>query len=78
MVDAVRSARGSADTVVVYLHRGTEDQGCPNASHPPLAAMLIDAGADIVVGTTRSVLGRVLWRLAWRPTIYAERGWHGA
>jgi poly-gamma-glutamate synthesis protein (capsule biosynthesis protein) len=48
---AVRSARASADTVVVYLHWGTEDQDCPNASQPPLAAMLIDAGADIVVGT---------------------------
>jgi poly-gamma-glutamate synthesis protein (capsule biosynthesis protein) len=51
LVAAVRSARASADTVVVYLHWGTENQACPNTSQPPLAAMLIDAGADIVVGT---------------------------
>ncbi len=51
LVAAVRAARESADTVVVYLHWGTEGQACPNATQPALAAMLVQAGADVVVGT---------------------------
>ena len=51
LVRAVRDARASADTVVVYLHWGTELQQCPNASQPPLARLLAAAGADVVVGS---------------------------
>lgn len=51
LVDAVRAARRNSDTVVVYLHWGTETQPCPNAIQEPLATALVKAGADIVVGT---------------------------
>jgi len=50
LMSAVRAARLLADTLVVYLHWGTEGQTCPNDTQPTLARSLVDAGADIVVG----------------------------
>jgi hypothetical protein len=50
LVAAVRAARRNSDTIVVYLHWGTETHQCPNARQEPLAAALVKAGADIVVG----------------------------
>lgn len=47
---AVRAARAQADTVVVFLHWGTEGQTCPNEAQPVLARALAEAGADIIVG----------------------------
>jgi len=51
LVAAVQAARADADTVVVFLHWGTEATFCPNADQKALAPRLIDAGADIVVGS---------------------------
>ncbi len=56
LVQAVQAARRSADTVIVYLHWGTETVACPNAQQQPLAQQLVKAGADIVVGTGAHVL----------------------
>jgi poly-gamma-glutamate capsule biosynthesis protein CapA/YwtB (metallophosphatase superfamily) len=56
LVSAVEAARRTADTVVVYLHWGTEMQDCPNPQQEPLAQLLVGAGADIVVGTHAHVL----------------------
>jgi hypothetical protein len=56
LVRAVQAARRTSDTVVVYLHWGTEVQACPNASQEPLAQQLVNAGADIVVGSNAHVL----------------------
>jgi poly-gamma-glutamate synthesis protein (capsule biosynthesis protein) len=56
LVSAVESARRVADTVVVYLHWGTELDDCPNPLQEPLARVLVAAGADIVVGTHAHVL----------------------
>ncbi len=56
LVRAVQSARRTADTVVVYLHWGTETQACPDPQQEPLAEQLVNAGADIVVGTGAHVL----------------------
>jgi poly-gamma-glutamate capsule biosynthesis protein CapA/YwtB (metallophosphatase superfamily) len=56
LVAAVEAARRQADTVVVYLHWGTEQQSCPNPLQEPLAQLLVKAGADIVVGTHAHVL----------------------
>nr|WP_183340918.1 CapA family protein [Conexibacter arvalis] len=56
LVRAVREARASADTVVVFLHWGTELGQCPNPSQPPLARLLAAAGADVVVGSHAHVL----------------------
>lgn len=51
LVDEVEAVRRRADTVVVYLHWGVETEECPSAGQRELAAALVDAGADIVVGT---------------------------
>ena len=51
LVAEVRAARANSDTVVVFLHWGTEGRTCPNTVQPGLARALVDAGADIVVGS---------------------------
>jgi hypothetical protein len=56
LVSAVEAARRVSDTVVVYLHWGTELDACPNPLQEPLANVLVAAGADIVVGTHAHVL----------------------
>ncbi len=56
LVAAVESARQTADTVIVYLHWGTELDACPNPLQEPLAQALVRAGADIIVGTHAHVL----------------------
>jgi Bacterial capsule synthesis protein PGA_cap len=56
LVAAVESARKTADTVIVYLHWGTELNACPNPVQEPLAQVLVQAGADIIVGTHAHVL----------------------
>ena len=53
---AVEAARQTADTVIVYLHWGTELDACPNPLQEPLAQVLVQAGADIVIGTHAHVL----------------------
>jgi poly-gamma-glutamate synthesis protein (capsule biosynthesis protein) len=50
LVRAVRAARASSDTVVVFLHWGVELAQCPTADQQTLARKLVAAGADIVVG----------------------------
>jgi poly-gamma-glutamate synthesis protein (capsule biosynthesis protein) len=84
LVAAVRAARAKADIVVVYLHWGTEGQGCPNADQRTIAATLAAAGADAVVGTHAHQLlgagylgstyvayglGNYLW---WRDAAYSN------
>jgi poly-gamma-glutamate synthesis protein (capsule biosynthesis protein) len=56
LVSAVEKARAWADTVVVYLHWGTQLDACPNPLQEPLANALVKAGADIIVGTHAHVL----------------------
>ena len=50
LVAAVQAARAQADTVVVFLHWGLSHQECPTEVQKALAPVLLDAGADIVVG----------------------------
>src|SRR5919106_823956 len=50
LVQEVRRARATSDTVVVYLHWGVELEGCPTSDQRTLARQLVAAGADIVVG----------------------------
>ena len=56
LVREVQQVRRSADTVIVYVHWGTETQACPNPQQAPLAQQLIKAGADIVIGSGTHVL----------------------
>jgi hypothetical protein len=51
LLAAVRDARASSDTVVVYLHWGTETLTCPTGVQEDLARQLHDAGADLIVGS---------------------------
>ena len=56
LVREVQQVRRTADTVIVYVHWGTETQACPNPQQEPLAAQLVKAGADIVIGSDAHVL----------------------
>jgi hypothetical protein len=56
LVREVQQVRRSADTVIVYVHWGTEPQACPNPQQEPLAQQLIKAGADVVIGSGTHVL----------------------
>lgn len=51
LVRAVRDAKKDADIVVVYLHWGTEYQGCPTDLQRELADEVAEAGATIIVGS---------------------------
>ena len=56
LVQAVKQARRTSDTVVVFLHWGTELEGCPTDVQRSLARMLATAGADVIVGSHAHVL----------------------
>ena len=56
LVREVQQVRRTADTVIVYVHWGTETQACPNPQQEPLAQQLVKAGADIVIGSGTHVL----------------------
>jgi poly-gamma-glutamate synthesis protein (capsule biosynthesis protein) len=56
LLRAVREARATSDTVVVYLHWGTEMNTCPTSAQRELATALVGAGADVVVGSHAHVL----------------------
>ena len=56
LVHAVEAARRDSDTVIVFLHWGTELDACPNPDQEPLANVLVKAGADIIVGSHAHVL----------------------
>jgi Bacterial capsule synthesis protein PGA_cap len=56
LISEVEALRPVVDTLIVYLHWGTELQDCPNPLQEPLAQLLVKAGADIVVGTHAHVL----------------------
>ena len=53
---AVEAARRVDDTVVVFLHWGVELDACPDPLQEPLANVLVQAGADIVIGSHAHVL----------------------
>jgi poly-gamma-glutamate synthesis protein (capsule biosynthesis protein) len=56
LLAAVRQARLTSDTVAVYLHWGIETQACPTPAQEELAHQVVEAGADIVVGSHTHVL----------------------
>ncbi len=51
LLAAVRRVRPTADLVVVYLAWGDEGSVCPSAAQKTLAGQLVEAGADVVVGS---------------------------
>ena len=51
LLQAVDATRKEVDTLVVYLHMGTEKQLCPNQRQKDLARVLTEHGVDIVIGS---------------------------
>ncbi|MGH3066305.1 MAG: CapA family protein [Gaiellaceae bacterium] len=79
LVRAVRGARRTADTVVVFLHWGVERDRCPTADQRTLARKLVAAGADVIVGghahrlqgagrMGKALIGYGLGNFAWSST----------
>jgi poly-gamma-glutamate synthesis protein (capsule biosynthesis protein) len=58
---AVAAARAAADVVVVFNHWGQESVNCPSKLQKDLTAVLVQAGADIVVGAHAHVLQGAGW-----------------
>lgn len=52
----VRRVDARADVVVAYLHWGVQGERCPSADQRSLATRLVDAGADVVVGSHAHLL----------------------
>jgi poly-gamma-glutamate synthesis protein (capsule biosynthesis protein) len=50
LLQEVRRARRTADTVVVFVHWGKELERCPTKDQRTLARQLVAAGADVVAG----------------------------
>lgn len=59
--EAVHSARRSADLVIVSLHWGQEYEHHPQARQREIAAKLIEAGADLILGHHPHVLQPLEW-----------------
>ncbi len=55
-VEAIRSARGIADLVVLLVHWGIEEYSYPTPSQRRLARRFVEAGADAVLGHHPHVL----------------------
>jgi len=78
LIASVRAAAQQAQVVVVYLHYGTEQVGCPTSEQRTLVRQLVDAGADAVVGShTHVQLGA-----GWSGPAYVSYGlgnlvWYG-
>jgi poly-gamma-glutamate synthesis protein (capsule biosynthesis protein) len=51
LLDEVRKVRPDVDTLVVFLHWGTEETWCASGEQQDLATALLDAGADVIVGS---------------------------
>jgi len=58
---AVRAAKKQADLVLVFMHWGTEGNGCPNSAQKSLAPKLAAAGADIIIGAHAHTLQGSGW-----------------
>lgn len=58
----VTEARELADLVFVSMHWGWEDSFDPNADQRDWAQTLVDAGADVIIGTHPHVVQEVKWK----------------
>jgi hypothetical protein len=58
LLQEVRDLRPNVDTLVAFLHWGTEETWCASSEQQDLAQALLEAGADLVVGShTHRVFG---------------------
>lgn len=61
MLNDIYVARQKADAVVIYLHFGQEYQRTPSAEQKRLANLLLEKGADVVIGSHPHVLQPGEW-----------------
>jgi poly-gamma-glutamate synthesis protein (capsule biosynthesis protein) len=61
LLAAVRAADAQVDVVVVYMHWGEELAACPSPQQSATARALVEAGADVVVGSHAHVLQGSGW-----------------
>jgi len=66
----IQQARLKADVVIPYMHWGQEHEGKAHARQRQLARLMIDAGADAVVGTHPHVV-QDLERYRGKPIFYS-------
>lgn len=50
LYQTIADAKTKADYVIVFIHWGTEQQKTPDASQRSLAAGIVNAGADLIIG----------------------------
>jgi poly-gamma-glutamate synthesis protein (capsule biosynthesis protein) len=62
LIDNVSAAAAAGQTVIVFLHWGTEYDSCPDGDQKRLAADLAAAGAAAVIGAHAHVLQGAGWR----------------
>jgi len=62
LAENVRAAAAQGETVIVFLHWGTEYDSCPDTDQLRLADALAEAGATAVIGTHAHVLQGAGWR----------------
>lgn len=62
MTRQVKEARELADLVFVSMHWGWEDSFDPNADQRDWAQTLVDAGADVIIGTHPHVIQEMKWK----------------
>jgi poly-gamma-glutamate synthesis protein (capsule biosynthesis protein) len=60
-LNAIKAAKRQADLVLVFMHWGTEGNGCPNALQKALAPKMAAAGADIIIGAHAHTLQGSGW-----------------
>jgi len=65
IVKDMKAARDSAsDAVIVFIHWGEEYQREPNAFQKEIARLLVDNGADIIIGSHPHVIQPMEWNKA--------------
>ncbi len=62
MTRQVEEARQLADLVFVSMHWGWEDSFDPNSDQRDWAQTLVDAGADVIIGTHPHVIQEMKWK----------------
>lgn len=62
MTRQVKEARELADLVFVSMHWGWEDSFDPNGDQRDWAQTLVDAGADVIIGTHPHVIQEIKWK----------------
>lgn len=70
LIEAIKEADSTCDTVIVYVHWGVERSEYPKEYQKELAKKYIDAGADVVIGSHPHVLQGIEYYNG-KPIIYS-------